>query len=211
MSHVSGPALLALHGVRVLGMASPRQVAARYGLDAGTVTELFLDHEAHGWVSRVEFAGTRGWTITERGRAENERQLACELDGTGTRGTVTAAHADFLPLNRRFGVACTRWQLRPTRADPLAFNDHSDWRWDERVLRELESLESSLHGVCAQLTSALGRFAGHSDRYSHALSKVARGERAWLDAPDRPSCHTVWIQLHEDLLATLGVPRGADG
>ena len=27
---------------------------------------------------------------------------------------------------------------------------------------------------------------------------------------DRDSCHTVWIQFHEDLLATLGIPRGTD-
>jgi hypothetical protein len=27
----------------------------------------------------------------------------------------------------------------------------------------------------------------------------------------RDSCHTVWIQFHEDLLATLGIPRDADG
>ena len=32
-----------------------------------------------------------------------------------------------------------------------------------------------------------------------------------VDAPDRDSCHLVWIQFHEDLLATLGIPRGSDG
>ena len=25
---------------------------------------------------------------------------------------------------------------------------------------------------------------------------------------DRDSCHTVWTEFHEDLLATLGIPRG---
>jgi hypothetical protein len=31
-----------------------------------------------------------------------------------------------------------------------------------------------------------------------------------VDAPDRDSCHLVWMQFHEDLLATLGIPRGSD-
>jgi len=32
--------------------------------------------------------------------------------------------------------------------------------------------------------------------------------RRWVDAIGIDSCHTVWFQLHEDLLATLGIPRG---
>jgi hypothetical protein len=43
-----------------------------------------------------------------------------------------------------------------------------------------------------------------------ALSKVETGQRAWVDAYNRDSCHMVWIQFHEDLLATLGIPRGSD-
>ncbi len=211
MSHRSAPQLLALHGVRVLGWADAVKVAALYRLDPAVVTELLYDHEAHGWVRRVEFAGSAGWTCTDRGRVENERQLAGELDRTGARDEVATAHAAFLPLNRRFGVACTRWQVRPLPGDPMAVNDHDDWRWDERVLRELESLEAALRQTCARLTDVLARFDGHAERYSAALAKALRGERGWVDAPDRPSCHTVWIQLHEDLLATLGIPRGTDG
>ena len=37
------------------------------------------------------------------------------------------------------------------------------------------------------------------------------GQRTWVDAPDRDSCHLVRIQFHENLLATLGIPRGSDG
>lgn len=37
------------------------------------------------------------------------------------------------------------------------------------------------------------------------------GQRRWVDAPELDSCHTVWIQFHEDLLATLGIPRGSEG
>lgn len=211
MTHASAPELLALHGVRVLGMASAAAVAARFGLADDEVTEVLLDGEARGWVRRVEFAGSAGWAVTGRGRAENERQLAEELDVAGARPLVVRAHADFLPLNQRLTTACTDWQLRPTRADPLAANDHSDWRWDDRVLQELGSLNGSLHAVCERLTAGLARFDGYASRFAEALTKVEAGRRSWLDAPDRPSCHTVWVQLHEDLLATLGIARGSDG
>ncbi|HLM04806.1 MAG TPA: hypothetical protein VK402_06405 [Blastococcus sp.] len=210
MSHRSDPALLALHGVRILGFASSGQVAARYRLEPEEVDEHLLDDEARGRVRRSEFAGRSGWSITDLGRRANERQLAEELDALGARDVARQVHAAFLPLNRRLGTACTQWQIRPTPWDPMASNDHSDWRWDDRVLRTLASLGDGLDRACAPLAQVLDRFDGHVDRYRAALVRVDRGESSWVDAPDRASCHVVWIQLHEDLLATLGVERGTD-
>jgi hypothetical protein len=208
--HVSAPADLVLHGPRVLGFASSARIAARYGLDAVVVDELLLDYEANGWASHSSFAGASGWSLTDRGRVENERRLRVELDHAGARPAVTEAHAAFIPLNRRFGTACTDWQIRPTRAEPLAANDHTDWTWDERVLRTLAALDKAFRQLCTQLAEHLQRFDGYADRYSSALAKVDGGQRRWLDGPDLDSCHTGWIQFHEDLLATLGIPRGTD-
>lgn len=87
---------------------------------------------------------------------------------------------------------------------------HTDRTWDERVLRTLASLDRVLRQSCNELTNHLQRFDGYADRYSSALAKVDAGQRRWVDAPDFDSCHTVWIQFHEDLLATLGIPRGSD-
>ena len=36
------------------------------------------------------------------------------------------------------------------------------------------------------------------------------GQNAWVDGVGVDSCHTVWMQLHEDLLATLGLDRGEE-
>ena len=210
MAYVSTPEDLALHGVRVLGFPTTSRLADRYGLDVDTVDELLLDFEAGGWVRHLSFAGSSGWSLTDAGRVENERRLGAELERVGARGTVTSAHAAFVPLNRRFGAACTNWQVRPTRADPMAFNDHSDRRWDERVLQALTSVEASFRHLCHQLAARLTRFDGYAARFSAALAKVEKGKRAWLDAPDQDSCHILWIQFHEDLLATLGIPRGSD-
>ncbi len=92
----------------------------------------------------------------------------------------------------------------------MAFNDHADWRWDERVLRTLASLDGSFRRLCNQLSACLARFDGYADLYSSARDKADTGQRAWVDASDRVSCHMVWMQFHEDLLATLGIPRGSE-
>jgi hypothetical protein len=206
----SDPADLALHGVRVLGFPTSARIAARFGLDREAVEEDLLDAEARGWVRPLTFGATSGWSLTDAGRTEGERRLAAELDRTGSRAAVTSVHARFLPLNRRFGVACTDWQVRPTRLDPMALNDHTDWRWDERVLRTVASLERAFRGLCDELAALLTRFDGYGDRFASALREVEAGRRSWLDAPDRDSCSLLWIQFHEDLLATLGIPRGSD-
>ena len=210
MGYVSASQDLALHGVRVLGFPTTSRIAARYGLDPALVEEALLDFEATGWVRQLSFAGSAGWSMTDAGRAVNEQRLAAELDRAGAREIVTNAHAAFVPLNHRFGEACTEWQVRPTRFDPMAFNDHTDWRWDDRVLRTLTHLGKSFGRLCDPLATALARFDRYADLYTSALRKVDAGQRAWVDAHDRDSLHIVWIQFHEDLLATLGIPRGSD-
>jgi hypothetical protein len=210
MTYLSAAYDLALHGVRVLGFPTTSRVAGRYGLQTDTVEDALLDFEATGWVRHLSFGGSSGWSLTDAGRVENERRLAVELDRAGARDTVTSVHAAFVPLNRRFSAACTDWQIRPTRLDPMAFNDHTDWGWDERVLRTLAHVGKDFKELCSQLAECLARFDGYADRYSSALRKVDMGHRAWVDGHDRDSCHLLWIQFHEDLLATLGIPRGSD-
>jgi hypothetical protein len=209
-AYVSDPDDLALHGPRVLGFTSPARVASLYRLDVGLVTESLLDHEARGRLRHSRFADTAGWSVTDRGRIEDERRMAAELDRAGAREAVLGAHAAFVPLNRRFTTACTSWQVRPVPGDPMALNDHTDYRWDQRVVATLTSVERSFAQVAATLAGRLERFDGYADRYSAAMTKVRAGSRRWVDSPEVDSCHTVWIQFHEDVLATLGIPRGSD-
>ncbi len=210
MAYQSDPADLALHGLRVLGYAEAPRIAARYGLDRDAVREDLLDHQARGWVTRTSFGGSSGWSLTDAGRAENTRRLAAELDLASARDDVAAAHRRFLPLNELISAACTNWQIRPLPGEPLAANDHTDSRWDDRVLDTLASVGSRLSRLSGPLAGSLARFGGYAGLYATALTCVQAGQYGWIDAPDRDSCHLVWMQLHEDLLATLGLDRGGE-
>lgn len=200
--------LLVLHGVRLAGMADDAAVARRFGLTLPDVTEVLLDAHDRRWVQHAEFAGTAGWWLTEDGRAENERLLAAELDARPAgRDRVHGVHDDFLPVNARLQQAVTDWQLRPT-GDRLATNDHTDDRWDDAVLDELAAIARELAPLVARLSTTLGRFDGYDRRFADALAQVWRGQRRWVDGSDVDSCHRVWFELHEDLVATLGIGRG---
>jgi hypothetical protein len=209
MSRASSPGLLVLHAVRLRGMAGHRTVARRFGLDPAVADELLGDHEAYGWVTWSEFAGTGGWSLTDRGRAENERQLAAELrDVPGGAATLGRVHDAFLPLNARLQQACTNWQMRPAPGDPLATNDHRDAAWDARVLRELAALAEALTAPAGKLSATLDRFRGYDTRFAAAVARAAGGDMTAVDGSGGDSCHTVWFELHEDLIATLGLRRG---
>lgn len=103
----------------------------------------------------------------------------------------------------------TRWQVRPLPGEPLAANDHADARWDDRVLDDLRSVGRALAPLAAGLAAVLARFDGYDARFHAALARADRGEGRWVDGVGIDSCHAVWMQLHEDLLATLGLERGA--
>jgi hypothetical protein len=196
--------------VRITGFADTPVIAHRYGLDAAETKEVLLDAEARGWVEHTAFAGAGGWSLTERGRAENERQLAAELARVGGADEVRDVYREFLPLNARLLRACTDWQLRPTAGDRLAVNDHSDPAWDARILHELADIDRELRLSADRLGSVLTRFRGYDTRFTTALARARAGEGGWVDRTDVDSCHRVWFELHEDLIATLGLDRHAE-
>jgi hypothetical protein len=207
---LSTPALLTLHAVRLNGMADDAKVADRFGLDRAEASELLLDFQAYGWISRVDFTGTAGWTLTASGLAENQRQLAAELGAAAGADVVRDCYRRFLPRNGELQRACTDWQLRPTASDPLAGNDHFDPVWDRRALESLDVLDAVLSALVGELSDALARFAGYDDRFDHALGRAQAGDPSWVTGVGIDSCHSVWMELHEDLLATLGLERGSE-
>ncbi len=205
----SSPELLTLHAVRLKGVADDQGVARRFGLDQSATTDLLLDYQAFGWIAWSEFAGTGGWSLTDAGRAQNERQLAAELDQVSGREDIREIYREFLPFNERLQQACTDWQIRPTASDALAFNDHGDAQWDRRVIEELEALAQALRAVAKRLDAMLDRLRGYDERFAAALDRVRAGDGTWVDRTAADSCHTVWFELHEDFIATLGLSRGA--
>jgi hypothetical protein len=207
---VTAADLLALHAVRLLGFADTPAVAARFGLAEDDVAVLLEDHRALGHVAWTVFGDSAGWSLTDRGRLVGERLLAEELAATGRRDLVHRQYLDFLDSNAEVLRAVTDWQIRPAVGRPFAENDHQDLRWDARVLQRLAIVGDRLAPLSAAIGGVLPRLDGYAARYSAALARARAGDRVWVDGLGMDSCHTVWFQLHEDLLATLGIPRGRE-
>lgn len=207
MSWPSPPALRVLHAVRLLGFGDETAIGRRAEVPTALCQEMLREYLGRGWASKTAFLESRGYSLTDRGRAANENQLALERERADPAGVIWEQYRAFLPLNARLLQACTRWQIAPTPDDLLAENRHLDADWDRAVLAELGSLGRSLRPLVASLAGVLDRFRGYDERFARALDRAREGQVEWVDRSDLDSCHRVWFELHEDLVATLGVTR----
>lgn len=202
MTDSTGPVVL--HALRCIGFAELSRVADAAGLPEVDVESHLIDLAVSGLVTRTtgEFGA---WGLTEAGRVEDARLTAEELAAVGTRCAVSAAYETFMVLNPELLDLCSAWHLRAVYGI-VAPNDHSDSAYDARVLDRFVDLDRRADFVCADLSAALPRLRRYRVRLTAALDRARSGELEHL-TDSMTSYHTVWFQLHEDLLATLGIPR----
>ncbi|MBG0816804.1 transcriptional regulator [Planomonospora sp. ID82291] len=196
--------LLVLHTLRCIGFAELARVSAVTGLPEPDAESELIDLAVAGLVTRVpgEFGG---WGLTEAGRVADAERIAAELDAAGARSAVAAAYDDFLVLNPELLDLCSAWQLRSVDG-VVTQNDHADPAYDARILRLFTDFDRRADAVCGRLSAALPRFRRYRVRLADALARAGSGAPERL-TDDVESYHTVWFQLHEDLLVTLGIPR----
>jgi len=122
--------------------------------------------------------------------------------GSEEEELARAAYERFLVLNVEFLRICTDWQLKPGNQP----NDHTDTAYDFKILERLDRLDERAGRLVEGLGKVVGRFAGYRARLTEALERIG-DDRAWLASPRCDSYHTVWMQLHEDLLSAVGANR----
>ena len=112
-------------------------------------------------------------------------------------------YESFGPLNREVLRVCTDWQVRPGGAP----NDHVDAAYDWSVIDRLTAVDERAGPLLRRLGRSVPHFAPYRERLRTAQRRVVDGERDWFTSPRVDSYHTVWMELHEDLLAALGLER----
>ena len=197
--------LLVLHGLRLKGFAPPEDVAAVANVPVDDVAKRLDEFEAAELVLYREGRLT-GWALTAAGRAAHERLLAEELDAIGCRPVLHDAYRRFLELNPELLTVCTAWQMK----DEATLNTHDDADYDLGVVDQLGQLHERVEPVLVDLQAELDRYQGYRSRFRNALERVRAGEPEWFAKPMIDSYHTVWFQLHEDLLNTLGIERSKE-
>ena len=208
MAHSSAPRLLALHALKLKGFADVGPLALAAGMSAGALSSLLADLGAQGLVTRRE-GRLAGWSLTPAGRAEHERLVVADVDDSGRRSDIDDCYRRFLTLNGEVLEACTAWQLK-SAGGVRVVNDHDDPEYDQEVVARLGAQHTVARPICADLADALARFGPYGPRLGTAYDRVVAGEPDWFTKPGIDSYHTVWFELHEDLLSSLGIERARE-
>ena len=190
MAHASDTRLLVLHALRLKGMADAGAIAVACDLAPSVVEPELAALLARGMVRFLDKRNS--WSLTPDGRAEHARLLAEDLDDAGCAGVVESAYRRVLGVNVELLATITALQ-------------HGD-----RAVGRLRTVHHEAIGATEELAVELERMRSYGPRLAMALERVERGEREWVARPLMDSYHSVWHELHEDLLLTLGIDRSAE-
>jgi pyruvate,orthophosphate dikinase len=195
--------LEALMVLRVQGISSAERAACALGVDAEEAT-VRLKALVGEDLAKERTAPPVGFTLTPAGLETLDELLVSEaLKGDEQ---LCACYELFMRLNKRVLKLSSDWQVRRERGVEVP-NDHSDPAYDYAVIERLIGLHDRARACISKIAECSPRFAAYVGRLESCAERLERGDTAAFTAPLAESYHTVWFELHQDLLLTLGLKR----
>lgn len=197
------PALhLVMHAVAIRKGGSVAQIAASSGLPESRVTDVLARAVAGGRLAEVDGR----YLLTPAGHLILAGEYSRYHDALRADPAWQSACARFEIVNRELKQIITDWQTLEVGGQRIA-NDHQDADHDGRVLDRLGDLHERFEPILAALVRCVPRFGCHARGLTAALERAESGEIAWVSDARLDSYHTVWFELHEDLLRLGGQQR----
>ncbi|HWE33282.1 MAG TPA: hypothetical protein VG410_07355 [Solirubrobacteraceae bacterium] len=192
--------LAVLRALRLKGRAGVDGVAAATGVDEAAVRSIVESLVAAGAAREVNGS----YMLLPPGRERQSELL--EVERAGVDGTVMSdVYEQFTAVNGDFKQLANDWQMRGEQP-----NDHADASYDGEVLGRLPGIHQRVSPVVASAAELAPRLRIYGTRLTNALQRVDAGEHEWLLKPLIDSYHTVWFELHEELISLAGLSREAE-
>lgn len=188
-----------LQAVRLKGRVSRTDLAATMGVNPGDIGPVVEKLAAAGLLA--EGASVQ---ITRSGSERLATLLAEEREGIDA-GAMAAVYGDFRAVNADFKRLVTDWQLRGGPGGVP--NSHDDAEYDAAVLSRLHDVHARAVPIVEAAAAQLPRLHAYATKLAAALDKIKIGETAWLTRPLIDSYHTVWFELHEEIIVAVGLTR----
>lgn len=195
MTYTTTEEFAVLHGLRIKGMSTAGPVSVASGVGQREVQAILDDAVARGLARSRTGGRVEGYMLTGPGR-ERHRQLRGTHVTEADERALAPAYEDFLAPNRAFKEVTSRWQTEGHSVDA--------------VLPELERIHGQVGLVVTAAGAAVPRMKSYRPRFDRALAALREGDTDALARPMSDSYHDVWMELHEDLLVTLGRERSDD-
>jgi hypothetical protein len=200
---VSDLELLALQGLAVKKAGGAAAVADVLGRPEDEVAPA-LDAA----VEAGHAIGARGtFMVTPAGRSWLDERYPEEYADFRANPDATAAYERFERVNRELLTLMTDWQMIPSAGGQRVANDHSDSDYDHGIIDRLGALHERAEKVLGRFSELEPRLDVYTKRLDEAYDKALSGQQEWVSGAKIDSYHTVWFELHEDLLRMLGRER----
>ncbi len=143
--------------------------------------------------------------LTDNGKTRGLELMTADRNLWGAAEASAALDA-FLPLDLRIKKVVTAWQMSEVDGKPV-LNDHSDADYDAAVLADFAAIHDDAIIWLEPWHAGLPRLADYSTRLEHAANLVAGGDHMFIASPRVDSYHSIWFELHEDLIHLAGRTR----
>ena len=193
---------LVLHGLAIKKHADAAAVAAAVGLDEAEVRAALDEAVENGRAARVGEA----YSLTPVARVALDGAYSRLYASQRADDVFIAACERFEAINRELKALMTAWQTIEIDGESVA-NDHGNKDYDNRLIDRLGSLHERAGTNLRELAAGLPRLAIYAQKLEAALEKAEDGAIEWVSGARIESYHTVWFELHEDLLRILGRAR----
>lgn len=193
---------LVLHGLAIKKHADAAAVAKLIGLSVERVSAALADA-----VKRGRVAESQGrYLLAPMARMALDGEYSKYYDGLRRDADFLAAYEGFEKINVDLKQLITDWQTLEVAGQRVP-NDHSNKAHDERVIDRLGKLHERADKLFAKLAGGLPRLQIYRDHLLAALEKAEDGAIEWVSDARVDSYHTVWFELHEELLRLMGRVR----
>lgn len=193
---------LVLHGVAIKKHAPAEAVADLIGLPLERVKGLLTQAVARGRVAEVQGK----YLLTPTARMALDGEYSRWYSDLREQSAFLDAYEGFERVNSELKALITEWQTLTVGGQRLA-NDHSNPAYDEAIINRLGDLHERADKIFARMAALLPRLSVYRQKLGTALEKAEDGELQWVSDVRIESYHTVWFELHEDLLRILGRQR----
>jgi hypothetical protein len=207
MAHSSDLRFLVLHGLKLKGFAEAEVLSICIGAEVAAVTNTLNALQAEGLALHRD-GRISGFALTPTGRVAHGELLALDVMTSGHQTLLHHNYEAFLPLNTELLAVCTAWQVVDIQNNVL--NDHTNSAYDNDVIERLETINRRVKPITGALANGLNRLGPYQPRFDASLVRLRAGEREYFAKPIIDSYHTIWMELHEDLLKSLNIDRASE-
>ena len=191
-----------LHAFAIKKFAAIEDAAALTGLAEARVRTLVAEAVAGGRLNEVDGK----YMVTPTAQITLQGVYAKVYGALRGDAEFNREYEAFEALNDDLKQLMTDWQTLTIAGQTLP-NDHSDPDYDERVISRLGRLHDRAERLLKRLAQHLPRISYYSEQLLSALEKAEDGDVRWVSDATIGSYHTVWFELHEDLLRVTGLAR----